>query len=573
MTIEIEPSDAGSGGDAPGSLIDALLVYAEPLASGAHAVVIGDSESSLVERLLDVGARSVHVLDPDRERAERAIASAPRGVTVRAFVPSIDVRDGVFDLAVVTDLSLLEDPRGTIALLRRAVAPRGAVVAMGRARVDVGPAVEAFSSALGPATLDYEELYELFAAEFEDVGLVGVVPFQGVVFAELGSADEAPAVSVDTRLVAPDPPSIFVAVATGTDERGRRRHELDSYAIVQVPEDEDRLPREAVGALEAAFGAATLKADLLSTQADELRQQLVLADMRLVEAAAQMDRSAAERDAALTRAMELEAVLTASQQAMATLERRLLEAERGCLERDDRIAGLSAELHARRAAEAEAPLTANVVGVVEELTIRADKAEAELAVANGELAHIADVHGAETAAFEAQLSERARVIATLEKELVRREQLVRELVASLEEAREGTAGGPVFEAAAPLSTPVRRPTAPDPAHAEEVVRLRSKLDELAAEIARREGELTARGWRIAELENERAAPAAKERPADADAALRSAYDELDALRQALAQEHAARVAAESGEELARARSELAGKEALLEQMRGRAGTS
>ena len=56
---------------------------------------------------------------------------------------------------------------------------------------------------------------------------------------------------------------------------------------------------------------------------------------------------------------------------------------------------------------------------------------------------------------------------------------------------------------------------------------------------------------------------------DPGAELARAQDELDALRQALAQEHAARVAAESGEELARARSELARQAVLLEQMRGR----
>src|SRR4249920_3561768 len=94
------PPPSGDGGDRA-SLVDALLVYAEPLAVGAHAVVIGDAESSVADRLLELGARGVHVFDPDPARAANAARSAPRGVTIRALVDDLDVRDGAFDLAVV----------------------------------------------------------------------------------------------------------------------------------------------------------------------------------------------------------------------------------------------------------------------------------------------------------------------------------------------------------------------------------------------------------------------------------------------------------------------------------------
>src|SRR5262249_33591612 len=116
--------------------------------------------------------------------------------------------------------------------------------------------------------------------------------------------------------------------------------------------------------------------------------------------------------------------------------------------------------------------------------------------------------------------------------------LVRELVASLEEARAGFA--PTFEAAPPL--PALAP--------EELGRLRSKLDLLALEVARRDGELAARAWRITELENEKTRLAAAARGAPGvrgrEGELGPLQDQLDALRQALTQEHAARVAAESG---------------------------
>jgi chromosome segregation ATPase len=195
-----------------------------------------------------------------------------------------------------------------------------------------------------------------------------------------------------------------------------------------------------------------------------------------------------------------------------------------------------------------------------DLVQRAERAESALA-------HIADAHGAETTNVEAMLRERAGVIAAMQKELDRREHLVHELVAALEEARASTGAPLEFEAA-----PAMPGVAP-----EEVARLRRKMDELALEVARREAELAAQAWRITELENDKrrlaakvAAPAPVAAPPRAlDRDLAAARDELDALRQALTQEHAARLAAESGEELTRARAELARQSALLEQMRGR----
>ena len=91
MAIGTEEGDDGTEGGDPASLLDALVVYAEPLASGAHAIVIGDAESSIADRLLDLGARGVHVFDPDPARAANAARSAPRGVSVRALVGELDV--------------------------------------------------------------------------------------------------------------------------------------------------------------------------------------------------------------------------------------------------------------------------------------------------------------------------------------------------------------------------------------------------------------------------------------------------------------------------------------------------
>jgi hypothetical protein len=110
---------------------------------------------------------------------------------------------------------------------------------------------------------------------------------------------------------------------------------------------------------------------------------------------------------------------------------------------------------------------------------------------------------------------------------------------------------------------------------EENTLLQHKLDALALELARREGEAQASAWTIAELERrldatpEDRGPSRDSSHSEADRRLASALDELDVLRRALAQEHEARVRAESGEELARARAEIERQAVLLEQLQER----
>ncbi len=521
------------------SVVAALSVYVEPLVQDARIAVLGDGELGLEARLLELGARTVHLFDPDPERVARIADEVPRGVSVRMLRDDFDVRDGAFDLVVIPDVGILPDPSGSIVRLRRVVDARGAVVAMGRARTSTSET--ASFPELAPAAVEYAELYDLFALQFENVTMTGVLPFRGVVFAELGVGDEL-SVSVDTRLVDPEPPGVFVVLASRAAEPA-----LDRYAIVQVePSGLDGPPRGAHAPAEqvrsvlpAALAEMEMRVATLAEENDRLRGRLASSDRR---------------------GEELAEVVVAAQQALGILERRLVSAEHGVRERDDRIAELSVELDER---PAHAPAEQGPdPDALEELYTRAEGAESELEKFSAEMDRTTHVHAAETEALEAQLRERAAIISALEREVQRREQLVAELVASLEEARAAT-------------TPLTFETAPHepgvpPA---EVARLRRKLDELAVEVARREGELAARAWRITELENDRATQVAAAAPADSgghpalERELAAARDELDVLRRALTQEHAVRVAAESGEELVRARAELARQEALLEQMR------
>ena len=108
---------------------------------------------------------------------------------------------------------------------------------------------------------------------------------------------------------------------------------------------------------------------------------------------------------------------------------------------------------------------------------------------------------------------------------------------------------------------------------EENARLRAQLDSLALDLARREGEAQATAWQVTELER-RLAQVAESPGAGpsgqpglaTDRQLAQALDQVEALRSALAQEHAARGRAESGEELARAHAEIQRQAVLMEQL-------
>jgi hypothetical protein len=493
---------------AEASLVAALSVYLEPIAENARVLVVGDVDRELSTRIEELGARSVHRLEA-----------------------GLEVRDGAFDVAVVPDLNALDDIAGTLSRLRRVVDARGAVIALGRARTEAREVTEGGFPDLAPAMLGYAELYDQFALRFEHVAMTGVVPFRGVVFAELGHEESDVGVSVDTRLVDAPPPDVFVVVAS------REPVPLEPYAIIQV--GSESAPRPDLEA-EAAFAAMHLKAELLAAQLDEQRARVAAAESRSSDDAPRVARIIAERDAAVTRASELELVVVASRQALALLEEKLVAAEQGVVARDERIAVLHAEAGARTATPKPDPQQ------IAMLLERAERAEAALALHVSDLAQVVDAHALETSALEQQLRERAQVIGALDKEILRREQLVRELVASIEEASEAGTNGYVFAEAPPLSVPPpAAPVAPAPAVLGELrdenAKLRKKLDELAMEVARREGELRAQGWKITELENaggRALAPANGPKVLELERDLAKSREELSALRQALRQEHA-----------------------------------
>jgi hypothetical protein len=207
---------------------------------------------------------------------------------------------------------------------------------------------------------------------------------------------------------------------------------------------------------------------------------------------------------------------------------RAAQLERELGARARQLAELSGEVEERRAA-AEAGRIAAVQ--VEELARRADRAEQALSRVEPELARVAEGHAAELAQLEAALRDRAQAIRTLEEEVARRDRMVHELVGALEE---GQAEPPADLAGVPSEGPPPVDDSP----------LRERLDALALDLARREGEAQAAAWKIAELERRLASKATGTNEQEQQQ-LAAALDELDALRRAFAQEHEQRMRAEA----------------------------
>jgi hypothetical protein len=585
--------------------LHALALYAEPLAVGRRVVVVGDATLGLDARLLEVGARLVHVYDPDAARARSAAHASTRAI-VRELPPGeLDVRDGAFDLAIVPDLTFVPDPAALLARVRRLVGPEGAaiVAAANRER----PGTDAARS------LDYYDLFDLVSMQFADVRMIAALPFVGVALVELGDEGAQPDVSVDTQLAGDAPmPEVFVAVAS----QGHASS-LDPYAIYMLP-PEAVARGEQAAALEAArveLAETELRAKLLESQLDEQRTLLTklaseeMRGARTGEAEAELEQVRARvRDAeargaeAHTRAERLQLdvraleeelqrqrdrsarLMSEAEQAKGTTAAaaaRIEELEHLAAHRSEQLAALAGEVEATRAAAVAGQVAAQELELV---AARADRADKRAALLEAELATAGEGLGEELGRLEAALRERAHTVKELEMEVVRRERMLHELVAALEEARaaagrEPPDGESIEPEEAVPTDPVR---APEPAEGTEVLDaenalLREKLDALALDFARREGEAQATAWRIAELEREleasREAGPSDPRSAVASAAtddigrkLTAALDELDILRRALAQEHEARARAESGEGLAQARVELQRQATLIEQL-------
>lgn len=497
----------------PASDVRVLAAYLTPHLAGARVLYIGDLDDA--GPLFDAGARLVHAY-----RFTRPPRPLSGPVLVQNLERGLNLPTGGFDLAIVEDLGKVSTRLDLLSALRNALGSRGIAALVARTTPAAGGPAE-------PGTLDYTKLYDACATYFEHVKMVGKLPFTGTLLCELG-LDAEPEVSVDTELAQLPAPSTLVALVS------QRPIEVDEYAIfahplaeakapLQSPVDAAELSRltlqnqvlqaQLLEAKEARAQASGLQRELESAiastatarrEALDLRNALEAALAQQAELAAEdedLDKTLAELALQSERAEQSEARAAASEAQVERLQAELRAAQthvtesRHSAERAERLAA-AATVRAERAEERATKAEHHAQQAEHHITqsdgrLESLKDQLERALAKPEPAPVREVPEVpevrpepvqaapaesfedELLVLEERLRERGAVILELQAELARKDRMVLQLVLA-----ERLGGG-----------------------AQAGSDLEQKLDQLAREAARRQGELEARGWRIQELES------------------------------------------------------------------------
>ena len=473
-----------------------LLAYLASHLQDARVLYVGDVEDSAP--FFESGVRLMQIY-----RHSPPLRPLEGAVLVQTLERGVDVAPGAFDLAIVDDLVRVRGRLELLANLQRAVGQRGFAVVVAQ----TGP------------NLEYTELYDACASLFEHVTMVGKLPFAGTLFCQLG-LEEAPEVSVDTELAEHDAPTTLLAVLS------QEPIALDAYAIVAHPADEGSTaeppqPAEPDLGLRVELSQLTLQNQVLQGQLAEAKEQRAhgVALTGQLEAAARAAQQAESEAFRLREALRvaqeeqqtqlaahkatremlearLEQALGAAHASTRELEaahQRALESLRAELHATHQrtLESLRAELAAARAEQSDPAELENALAQLAAESERAEQAEAELLALRdqmtkmkssreqelrhheqlrAELAQVDRVRADEVQQLETTLRERGAHLVALEAELKRRERMVKQLL--IAERFAAPSGG----------------------------ELESKLDQMAREVARHQGELEARGWRIQELE-------------------------------------------------------------------------
>ena len=394
----------------------ALCAYAEPLASNRRVLVFGNALASLSLQLLERGARSVHVCDPDPVRvAEASARNRSTQVSFSSLADSdLSLRDASFELALVDNLGAFN----AVALVRtakRALGSRGvAVIAC--------PNPEASFPLLrvtdpSATSLDYYALYDAVAAEFEHVRMLGQTPFVGYAIADFSASGE-PEPALDTSFVpgGAEEPDSFIALASNHEVR------LDEFAVIQLP---TRRLLSSIG-LPAAASAPALAPAPAPVAPKNNDAELARLNQWIKELESRASTADERADHAETELEELRPKLEAEHQTQ-TAQKAQHEKE---------LSALRAELSALRTQSSN--LRAESSSKASELTrILAELAERDKLIAERDkqlveqAAKVEDAGKAELTGFEQQLLERGSEIRRLEQDLRTAERTGRELVREL----------------------------------------------------------------------------------------------------------------------------------------------
>jgi hypothetical protein len=413
-----------------------LAAYAEPVASGRRVLFIGPAISALPARLLERGARLVHVCDPDPVRVAEATAkNRAKDVSFSALADGhFALREGAFDVCIVEDAGI-SDPIPLIKKIRRALTARGVAILASlnpETRVPLLP-----HRPSGVISLDYYALYDAVKAEFEHVRMLGQAPFVGYVIADF-APESTPEPSLDTAFLpsGAEEPELFIAVAS------QQPVELEAFAVVQLPyrsvvtgaasTDSEALRRSRGEALELRSKLTEAEATLASDKQGitTLRNKLTEAETTLAsdkQSITTLRNKLTEAETALagdkqsittlrSKLTEAEAALAADRQGLAARDTKLREAETRVFARDTELLALRQELENKnqQLKQQEAKLT-ELAGKLKQ----------------GPSAEEAAAAASDLSALEKTLAERGEHVRKLERDLREAERIGKELVRQL----------------------------------------------------------------------------------------------------------------------------------------------
>jgi hypothetical protein len=378
-----------------------LAAYAEPVASGRRVLLHRPCHLALPPRLVERGARVVHVC----EIRTRYGSPRPRPRTARktfSFSALADghfaLREGAFDVCIVEDAGI-SDPVALIKKIRRALtrARRALLASLNpETRVPLLP-----HRPSGVISLDYYALYDAVKAEFEHVRMLGQAPFVGYVIADLRPRG-TPEPSLDTAFLpsGAEEPELFIA------GRSQQPVELEAFAVVQLPyRSVVRCGSSDSEALTRSRGEGSLAA---SSPSEPAGRRKARARGKLTEAGRSREQSSRRRGK-LTKRAALAAVSWPAPRHQAARGRDRVFA------RDAELLGAAPELENK-----------NQQLKQQKQAGRADEQAEARAVAEE-----AAAAAAELAALEQDLAERGEHVRKLERDLREAERVGKELVRQL----------------------------------------------------------------------------------------------------------------------------------------------
>jgi SAM-dependent methyltransferase len=397
----------------------ALAAYAEPLAANRRVLVFGSALGALSLQLLERGARSVHVCDPDAVRvAEAAARNRSTQIAFSALADSdLSVRDGAFELCLIDNLGAF-DALSILKQAHRALASRGvAVIACPNPEASF-PLLRASNPSA--TALDYYALYDAVAAEFEHVRMLGQTPFVGYAIADFSASGE-PEPALDTSFVpgGAEEPDVFIAMAAGHEVR------LDEFAVIQLPTKQLLASVERAKKAEKPEGPPVAKVDprelaRLKTWSAELEARASTADERADNAETELDDLRAKLEA---EHKSQEALKSRNEQELSQLRAELKTKQSELSAKQSELSAKQSELSAKQS---------EVGAKQSELSAL----RAELAERDRQLSERAnDENKAELTEFERQLAERGAEVRRLEQDLRTAERTGRELVRELARRR------------------------------------------------------------------------------------------------------------------------------------------